>query len=58
MDRISVIEVAKAMKASPQFVRIGLQQGRLPFGYAVKTSGRWTYWISRERFEEFMKEGK
>lgn len=58
MDRISIEECAKKMKASQQFVRIGLQTGRLPFGYAVKMSNRWTYWISRERFEQFLRDGK
>lgn len=57
MERITVQEVAKRMNASPQFVRLGLQQGKFNFGYAVKTSSKWTYWISKERFEAFEREG-
>jgi hypothetical protein len=33
------------MGKSPQFVRIGLQRGILPFGKAVKQSSIWTYHI-------------
>ena len=50
MKRLSVAEAAKRMGVSPQFVRIGLQQGILPFGTAVKMSTRWTYYINEEKF--------
>lgn len=50
---ITVEEVAKILRKNPQFVRIGLQQNRLPFGNAVKTtSGRWSYVIYPEKFYE------
>ena len=32
------------MNVSEQFIRIGLQKGIFPFGYAVKMSTQWTYW--------------
>ena len=52
-NRLSVIEAAKLMGVSDQFIRIGLQQEKLPFGYAVQTSkNRWTYYISPEKFYE------
>lgn len=51
-NRLSVKEAARLMGTSPQFIRLGLQQGKLEFGRAVKTSGRWTYWISSEKFTE------
>ena len=34
------------MGCSPQFVRIGLQQGILDIGNAIKMSSIWTYNIS------------
>lgn len=37
-NRISVSEVAELMNVSEQFIRIGLQKGIFPFGYAVKMS--------------------
>ena len=49
---MTVKQTADLMGVSPQFVRIGLQRGILPFGYAVKMSGRYVYWISKEKFEE------
>lgn len=40
---MTVKEAAKLLGKSEQFVRIGLQRGILPFGYAVKMSTKWTY---------------
>ena len=39
-NRLSVAEAAHLLGASEQFVRIGLQQGTLKFGMAVKMSGQ------------------
>lgn len=51
-NRISVATAARLMGASEQFIRIGLQNKELEFGFAVKTSGRWTYVITKQKFEE------
>lgn len=51
-NRLSVATAASLLGASEQFVRTGLQQGSLPFGMAVKMSNRWTYVITRQKFEE------
>lgn len=40
---LTVREAAERLNKSQQFVRIGLQQKVLPFGYAVKMSSKWTY---------------
>lgn len=48
-NRISVSEVAELMNVSEQFIRIGLQKGIFPFGYAVKMSTQWTYYISPQK---------
>lgn len=43
------------MGVSKPYIRIGLQRGLLPFGTAVKVSGnRYTYFISKNRFYEFL----
>jgi len=47
-----VEQAAKLLGASPQFIRIGLQQGMLDFGMAVKMSRNWTYVITKQKFEE------
>lgn len=52
-NRLTVKETAELMNCSEQFVRKGLRNGTFPFGYAVKTSSFWTYFISAEKFTEF-----
>ena len=44
--KIKPTEAAIIMGCSPQFVRIGLQQGKLDIGDAIKMSSIWTYNIS------------
>ncbi len=45
---------AKLMGVSPQFIRVGLQRGTLPFGWAVQQSkNRYTYWIGPVKFSEW-----
>lgn len=50
--RISVKQAAELMEVSEQFIRIGIQRGILKFGQAVKMSTQYTYFISREKFEQ------
>jgi len=53
MNRMSVKEASDLMNVSEQFVRVGLQKGVLPFGYAVQiSSDRWTYFINPKLFEQ------
>lgn len=52
--RVSIKEAAERMEVCEQFVRIGLQRERLPFGVAIKMSTRWTYHISPAKFEEYL----
>ena len=50
---LGVKEVARALGVTPQFLRLGLQQGRFPFGTAVKMR-RWAYYINSERFYAYI----
>lgn len=52
--KLKVSEAAKALGKSEQFVRIGLQRGILPFGYAVKMSSKFTYHISEHKLYEYL----
>ena len=52
-ERLTVSKAAKLMNKSEQFVRIGLQRNLLPFGVAVKTSNKFTYYISSKKFSEY-----
>ena len=47
--KITVSDAASIMGCSEQFIRIGLQRGRLDIGDAVQMSNRWTYNISPAR---------
>lgn len=52
---MNVKEAAQKLQKSEQFVRIGLQTGRLPFGTAVKMSKkRWNYHVSDKLFDEYI----
>lgn len=55
--RISVKEASDLLGVSQQFIRIGLQTGRLPIGSAVRMSSKWTYQISRKAVED-LRDGK
>lgn len=54
MEKITVQEAAKRMHKTPQFVRLGLQQGIFSWGVAIKTSSQWSYWINPVKFAEAM----
>ena len=53
-ETINVEETAKLIHKAPQYVRLGLQQQRLPFGSAVqKPDGRWSYNIIKSKVLEY-----
>lgn len=54
MNDIPVKVVAELLGKSPQFVRLGLQQQRLPIGSAVMTSSQWTYHISYNLLKNYI----
>ena len=48
-------DVAAILGVSIQTVRVGLQKGYFPFGWAIQTSPRrYTYAISPKLFEEYL----
>lgn len=51
--RITVAQAADLLNVSQQFIRVGLQNGTLPIGSAVKMSSRWTYHISEHLLEQY-----
>lgn len=51
---MSVENAAKIIRKDPQYVRLGLQQGRFPFGTAIqKPNNRWTYNIIAPKVYEY-----
>lgn len=53
IEKISVTEAARIMGVAPRFIYAGLQEGRFPFGQAVKFT-RWSYWISKDKFFKYL----
>ena len=54
MEKLKVVEAAKQMGVTQEFVRMGLRQNRLPFGAAVKMKGRWSYYINKTAFDTYI----
>lgn len=52
--KITVKDAAATLGCSEQTIRVGLQQGVFPWGWAVKTSGNYTYVISEKLFKEMV----
>lgn len=52
--RITVVQAAACMKKPQQFIRKGLQTKTLQFGAAIKMESHWSYYISPEKFREFV----
>lgn len=47
LDNVPPVMAAIYLDKTPVFVRLGLQQGKLPFGAAVQNpGGKWSYHIS------------
>lgn len=52
--KMTVEEAAKRLGKSEQFIRVSLQRGKAPFGFAVQMgSGKWCYHISPKKFAEY-----
>lgn len=53
IEQLQVKDVAKLMHKHDSTIRLGLQQGVFPWGYAIRTSEhRWSYFINARRFAE------
>lgn len=52
---MTVNECAEILNIGEQTLREALKQDKFPFGVAVKTTEkRWTFWISKTKFEEYI----
>lgn len=52
-DSFTPAQAARLMHKRPAFVRQGLRDGVFPWGYAVKTGTRYSYYISPAKFTEY-----
>ncbi len=63
-NRMKTKEAAKIMGVSEQFIRIGLRQGILPFGVAIKLRTKkresevHTYYINPKQFFDYLENRK
>ena len=53
-NSVSVAECARLIGKSEQFVRVALQTGVAPFGFAVKNKTMYSYHISRKKLDEYI----
>ena len=52
---VTVARAAELLGKSQQFVRVSIQRGIAPFGFAVKMSGdKFSYHISPKKFHDYM----
>lgn len=55
LKNVSVEQAARLLGKSQQFVRVSLQRGVAPFGFAVQVSGgRWSYHISPSQLNSYI----
>jgi transcriptional regulator with XRE-family HTH domain len=54
LKNVSIEHAAKLLGKSKQFVRVSLQRGIAPFGFAVMGTGKkWSYHISPKKFYDY-----
>lgn len=53
ISNLPVMVAAQLMGKSKKFVYQGLQEGKFPWGYAVKIGTNWSYYISPIKFTEY-----
>lgn len=54
LHNITVAEAAKKLDKSEQFIRVALQMGTAPFGFAARNKTRWSYHISPKKLAEYL----
>ena len=54
LKNVPVKVAAERIGKSEQYIRVGLQRNRLPFGTAVKLSSRFSYHISPKLLDEYI----
>lgn len=54
LKNVSIEQAAKMLGKSEQFVRVALQMGTAPFGFAAKNKTVWSYHISPKKLNEYI----
>lgn len=54
LHNVSIAVAAKRLDKSEQFIRVALQMGTAPFGFASRNKTRWSYHISPKKLAEYV----
>lgn len=54
LKNVSIKDCAKVIGKGEEFVRVALQTGKAPFGFAVKNKSTFSYHISPKKLNEYM----
>ena len=55
-NNVPVWKAAKLLGKSEEFIRVSLQMGTEPFGFAAKNKSKWSYHISPKKLKEYIGE--
>ena len=50
-QKLTMVEAANHLGTTPRVLGKAIQQGVIPWGYAVKHQNRWSYILNRSEFE-------
>lgn len=56
LKNVSIAEAARQLGKSEQFIRVALQTGKAPFGFAAKNKSKWSYHISPKKLAEYIED--
>lgn len=54
MNKIPLKTAASILGISEELLRWGLRQGSLPIGTAIKRKKRYTYYINKDKLEQYL----
>lgn len=55
MERVTVKQAAKELKMDPQCLRYMMKHGNLPIGHVLEKGERTTYYIYREKLDNYIR---
>lgn len=55
-NNVPIWKAAMLLHKSEEFIRVSLQMGTAPFGFAAKKKSKWSYHISPKRLKEYIGE--
>ena len=55
-NNVPVWKAAMLLDKSEEFIRVSLQMGTAPFGFAAKKKTKWSYHISPKKLTEYIGE--